>query len=101
MKRLAALALLLATGAAAVPGPEPTYATTIMARLADPVDRRIWGVGIRPEQFYFSFLTTYKVHGRIVEPAEFWRQPLAGHTFQVKAARRADFWFATAINLKE
>lgn len=99
--RRAALILALALSRVGAQPPMPEYATTIEARLADPVDRRMWGIGIVPEQFYFSFRTTYRIHGVQVEPAVFWRAPLVGHLFQVKAARRAGFWFATAINLKE
>ncbi|MFB9994065.1 hypothetical protein ACFFLM_19080 [Deinococcus oregonensis] len=98
MKRRLLLACLLISGGLAA---EPTYTTTITVRLADPVDRRVFGVGIKPEQFYFSFQTTYRIRGQLVRPAEFWRTPLAGRVLQVKAVRKAGFWFATAANVKE
>ena len=71
MKRLL-LTLLLVTGVFAAPRPSETYNTTITVRLADPVDRRIFGLGIVPEEFYFSFRTTYRVRGELVKPEVFW-----------------------------
>lgn len=97
---LAAALLMLGVGVTAAPI-DPTYNTTITVRLADPVDRRVFGIGVVPEQFYFSFRTTYRVRGQEVSPAAFWRTRLKGRVLQVKAARREGFWFATAVNVKE
>ncbi|WP_019008996.1 hypothetical protein [Deinococcus aquatilis] len=97
--------LLLAAGlivpAPLVDLPASLYTTTITVRLADPVDRRVFGLGVKPEQFYFSFKTVYRIRGELVRPAEFWRVPLRGRVLQVKAVRNAGFWFATAANVKE
>lgn len=99
---LAASALLmLAAGVTALPAPQPTYNTTIRVRLADPIDRRVFGIGVVPEEFYFSFQTTYKIRGQEVRPAVFWRTPLNDRTLQVKAVRRAGFWWVTRANLVE
>ena len=56
----------LLTLAAASPRLSPTYTTTARIYRADPVERRIWARGIKPEQFYFSFITRYNIAGRPV-----------------------------------
>lgn len=79
----------------------PVYNTTGVIRLADPVERRIFATGVKPEQFYFSFSTAYRIDGVSVSAARWWRTPKIGKTLQVKAVNRIGFWFVTAANLKE
>lgn len=79
----------------------PSYNTTGVIRVADPVERRIFASGVKPEQFYFSFSTNYRINGTTVTAATWWRTPKIGKTMQVKAVNRIGFWFVTAANLKE
>lgn len=98
--------MLLLTGALTVSAAErlatvPTYTTTARIYQADPVERRIWARGVKPEQFYFSFITRYNIAGRPVSAAVWWRTPKIGKVLEVKAVNRVAFWWATAANLKE
>lgn len=89
------LALLLVLG---WPAPS-TYATTLTVRQYDRIDRRVFGVGLVPEQVYFSFSTVYQIGGRTVRPGEFWDHDLTRDVLQIKAVQRRGFWFANRVNL--
>lgn len=99
MKAFLLLALLAARPVSA---PDTTvYNTSGIVREADPVERRIFATGVRPDDFWFSFKTTYRLNGQEVTAKVFWRSPLVGKHMQVKATARSGFWFVTAVNIKE
>ena len=78
------------------------YNTSGQIYFADAIERRMFVEDHNPEtppDFYFSFVSVYRVNGVEVRPDVFWANKLIDRHVDIKALRRVGFWFVTAINV--